>query len=281
VSEPPQPSTARNSIIDQNKTSSEMSSTKSSVPSAGALVPKSRQFAESATHTGFRNSTTEQKLLAKIKEKDAYIASLRTQWRAETGAFHEREAQFKATEVELRAENTHLELAQQQRQEAGKDPLESILFQKNHDIWDLTQRLMKMQKLHSFASQDSLRRTSIDHKIVDRTFCHMGDDLDSVLDGQDLDQPLRIPIIEDNSDLGSLLRAIFGHNSGSAEGRNNLLLQFARKFGSGLVLRTLCVAAVREWVFASDFPNFVRSNQRLLQAYRTAVMGHGKLTTLS
>lgn len=211
-----------------------------------------------------------------LKQKDVQIAILRGQWQTEAEAAHSRESRLKAMEADLRAENSLLKVAQQEREQAGKDPLESTLFKKNHDIWDLTQRLMKMQKLHSFAGRDALYKASIEHRVVDEALDRIADDLEFMLNGHDLTQPLMVPKIEENSDLGCLVRSIFGQGSlESSADRITHLKQSTAKFGAGPVLRTFCVCAIREWIFNSNFPNFVPNNTRLLQAYREAVMHHG------
>ncbi|KAF8853664.1 hypothetical protein BDZ45DRAFT_748297 [Acephala macrosclerotiorum] len=222
-----------------------------------------------------------ERLQAVLKQKDVQIGILRAQWQAEAEAAHTRESRLKAMEANIRAENSLLEVAQQEREQAGKDPLESTLFKKNHDIWDLTQRLMKMQKLHSFAGRDALHKVSIEHGVVDEALDRIADDLEFMLNGHDLTQPLMVPKIEENGDLGCLVRSIFGQgNLESSADRTTRLKQSAAKFGAGPVLRAFCVSAIGEWVFNSNFPNFVPNNVRLLQAYREAVMAHDGWTRL-
>ncbi|CZR65059.1 uncharacterized protein PAC_14959 [Phialocephala subalpina] len=222
-----------------------------------------------------------ERLQVALKWKDAHIGILRAQWQAEVEAAHILETRLKATEAELRAEISLLKVAQQEREQAGKDPLESALFKKNHDIWDLTQRLMKMQKLHSFAERDVLHKSSMEHRVAGEALDRIADDLKFMLNGHDLTRLLDIPKIEENSDLGCLVRSIFGQgNLEISADHTTRMKQSVAKFGAGPVLRTFCVCAIGEWVFNSNFPNFVPNKARLLQAYREAVMGHDGWTRL-
>ncbi|KAG4430983.1 hypothetical protein IFR05_013535, partial [Cadophora sp. M221] len=57
---------------------------------------------------------------------------------------------------------------------------------------------------------------------------------------------------------------------------STLLLQNSKlKWGTVAVVRSLAVAALQEWVFATDFPNFCRTGDpRLLTAYRKVILVH-------
>lgn len=217
--------------------------------------------------------TMHKEVVARMK---AETAAVRTQWQHEVEDHIQEAKRRRQIEAKLQAENTHLKTAQQERQKAGKDPLEEVLFRKDQEIWLLKQANHKMRTLATFAGRIEPERQSLEETEVGDGIDAMETELQSILHGHDPSAPLLQPDFGVESDLASLLRAIFRENADETESSGHLLNKTVQ-WGPVTLVRSLAVAALNEWVFLTDFPN-VCSNRtpRLLKAYRDAVLTHGK-----
>lgn len=75
-------------------------------------------------------------------------------------------------------------------------------------------------------------------------------------------------------DLGSLVHCLF-----SAETDDTVRQQLkisASKLGPQAVIRKFVLAALREWIFLTNFPNFTPNNDRCLDTYRQVILVLGK-----
>lgn len=163
-------------------------------------------------------------------------------------------------------------MARDERRLAGKNPGEEESYQKSHEIWSLTNKLQKMRELLNFTVEDP-QQGSIREKIrIEQVMDLLGSELESILHGHDITLPLKCPIVVPGSQLHSLVQGAFGQDT--AIGQEKPLLRSAiAKFQPTVVIRCLVVAALREWVFMSNFPNF--GTTLLLQAYRDSIMVQG------
>jgi hypothetical protein len=51
-----------------------------------------------------------------------------------------------------------------------------------------------------------------------------------------------------------------------------LLKKLLLSFDKEVIVRSICVAALQQWVFATDFPNFLPRQRKLLNSYRQVVL---------
>jgi hypothetical protein len=212
-----------------------------------------------------------------IQRKNEQIRTIREQWQQEVDEIRDRESRLKTVELELRAENQHLVIARQERERAGKDPLEYQLFQKNQEIWMLTKRVHETQRLARFTKDDQSRNTAINTAVIDDAMDLIGSEMESIMQGHDASVPLHLPrtfSTFDSGDFAFLIRSLLGQEP-QKEDKGSLLRNLTSKFDPQFVVMIMAASALREWVFHTDFPSFNPRDVRLLQAYRKTVMGHG------
>lgn len=216
--------------------------------------------------------TPEEKLQAALSQKNAEITTLRKIWHQEVDSLRTTLSQSTQTELSLRAEIQHLVIARQKRERAGKDPLEYELFQLNQTIWSLNRRVHEMQKLTTFTRMDGEKRSGIETRVVDEMMESIESELQLLVHGR---ETAPVSKVEENSDQGALLKSVFEEIS-EPKDRVAKLNGMLVKFGPGVLVRTFAMAALREWVFATAFPDFAPRNVRLLQAYRNIIVTHGE-----
>ena len=237
----------------------------------------SPQTRTSASHrkTAVANTlSTEDTLRLNLERKNAEIASLRKQWEQEVAELVQQQTRLRRNELELQATNRNLVLARQERESAGKDPLEYELYQKNQEIWRLTHRVQNMLKLASFLQRDPAEPHFLDTKEIDDAMDGIVSQLELILQGHNTSKYIVIPDIVSGSDLALLVHSSMDGASESGHEKSWLKRSLA-KFGFGSLVRALIVASLKDWVFDTDFPNFAPGDQHLLQAYRDVVIDYG------
>ncbi|PVH73663.1 hypothetical protein DL98DRAFT_594849 [Cadophora sp. DSE1049] len=213
--------------------------------------------------------TTEDTLRASLQQKNLELTTLRSTWHREVDALRTTISQHTQTELSLRAEIQHLVIARQARELAGKDPLEYELFQLNQTVWSLNRRVHEMQKLAGFAKMDGEGRDGVERRGVDEAMERIAEELQLLGCGRDV----VVPRVEENGDLIALLRTVMEDTLEEKDKVEELRIVLA-KLGAGVLVRTFVLAALRDWVFASAFPDFSPRNVKLLQAYRKIIIAH-------
>jgi hypothetical protein len=208
---------------------------------------------------------------AVLKERNAEIGKMRAQWRQEVEELAERERKLEQSERELRMENIHLILARQERERAGKDPLETKLYLLNADLWAFDQRVRKMEELNRFTHPDLEAERSFESEKIDDLMDQMGSELESIT----ISSPIIGQSLASDSDLGSLIRTASADGVGRG-GEIWWLRNCVSKFDSEIGIRVLVLGAVRDWVFGAKFPDFTPIEMRLLGAYREVVISYGE-----
>jgi hypothetical protein len=218
----------------------------------------------------------DQKFREDIRRKDIEISNIREQWQQEVDELSQQHARSAQTEIELRAQIKHLEMARDARRLAGRDTLEDELFQMNNNIWSLTRKVQEVQILTSFTVQAPRQTFSEIKSEIQNTMDHVNSELESILNGHDTTILLQVPSIDSNSDLGALVRSMSGNCISIDQEVAWLKRCIMRSSSSEMVVRALTAAALREWVFATPFPNFVPTPCPLLRAYQEAMMTQSK-----
>lgn len=208
-----------------------------------------------------------------LRQKDEQIIRIREQWRIETDEVHRALAKEKHSVSELRTEVKHLEMARDKRQAAGKDPQEHNLYGLYQQNAVLSRRIEDMITVMSFTKLKVLEPNFPEPSLVEKLIVRMGDALEHILHDHVFVDPPEAPTNNINGDLSALISSVFDETDGV--NRNRLLERCIAKHDPEIWVRTFAVAAVRDWVFASDFPNFGPQDVRLLRAYRSAVVTQG------
>lgn len=217
--------------------------------------------------------TTEAIVRSSLDQKIFELNTLRQSWHREVDSLRSTISKHAQTELSLRAEIQHLVIARQARELAGKDPLEYELFQLNQTVWSLNRRVHEMQKLAGFAKigrDGETRAEGVERRVVDEAMDKIVEDLQLL----GCDRHALMLRIEESGDLGALLGTLFEAIPEAKDRVGKLRNTFA-KFGAGLLVRTFVLAALRDWVLATAFPDFSPQNVKLLEAYRDIILTHG------
>jgi hypothetical protein len=249
----------------------QMSMARPNIPAEVALnsstVPMSLRPAE---------SSLDQRIREDITRRDIEISNIREQWQQEADEFSQQLARYAQTEIELRAQIKHLQMAQEAGRLTGRATLENKLSEMNDNIWSLTRKVQEMQKLTNFTVKDPQQAISDINSEVQNTMDFVSSEMESILNGKDSTIPFDVPFIASNSDLGALVRCISGNHVPVDQETAWLQKYILKSSSSGMVVRALISAALREWVFATPFPNFLPVPCPLLRATREAVMTQSK-----
>ncbi|KAF8849940.1 hypothetical protein BDZ45DRAFT_216706 [Acephala macrosclerotiorum] len=128
-----------------------------------------------------------------------------------------------------------------------------------------------VRDLRPFTRGQRHQPEALSGKVMQKALDTISTELQSIFHNRRSDMLPRIPIVRGHSDLASLLRYSF---EGVTEPRElrKLLAEQISKWGLPMIIRGLTIAAIKEWVFTSDFPNFSRKGDpRLLQQYRKII----------
>ncbi len=167
-------------------------------------------------------------------------------------------------------------MARDSRNASRKDLLEDELYMKNKQIWESDQRIRKMQSQMRFTTGKAPPGLLLDKSgDIDSFMNFLEAELDSILHGHDAaTTALLLPTQVQSNDLAQLIRSVSGFAEEEAtEGER--LRGWILKFEPEIVIRTLTLAALREWIFNTPFPQFAGNASHLVQAYREAIMVQG------
>lgn len=182
-----------------------------------------------------------------------------------------REDQLRRREAQLMADIRDLEMARDTRLDAGRDPLEDLLRAKDKQIWDSDQRVREMQAQSRFTTT-KVESQSVDVSTgVDSAMSFLEAELDLILLGHKTTMRASYTPLHD---LSTLIQSIC-EDPELRMSEAQHLLRWNAKFGPEVIIKTLTLAAIREWVFYSTFPQPEDNESWLLPAYRNAIMVQG------
>jgi hypothetical protein len=203
------------------------------------------------------------------------IESIRDEWQRETLENMRRQDQQHQRETELLAKISCLEMARDSRAGRGRDPLEDVLYLKDKQIWDSDQRIRNMQDQMRFTTGKTPGPPSTDVSVdIDNAMSFLEAELGSILHGHHLTTTLTIPPQAELRELGSLISSVCDDSEIKFTEAQHLQ-RWSSKFEPEVIVKTLTLAAIRDWVFHSNFPQPVDNNSWLLPAYRDAIMLQG------
>lgn len=202
------------------------------------------------------------------------IQMIRGEWQQET-IDQIRLQQLRQRVKELDAKIINLEMARDSKMGAGMDPLEDLLYKKDKQIWDSDQRIRGMQEQMRFTTGETpMVTTSRVSMEIDRTMNFLEAELGSILHGHHISTTLAIPPSTELYGLAGLIGSISGMSDSETK-TAQYLRRWRSKFEPEILIKTLTLAAIRDWVFYSTFPQPEENNSWLLTAYRDAIMLQG------
>ncbi|KAK6599063.1 hypothetical protein H4I96_08267 [Botrytis cinerea] len=253
---------------------------KSSTTSAEATVCNSGEFTRARAQ-----------VLQSLKNKhNQEITQMQELWQAESEKLSIKQAEAQGTIRDLRAQLKHLNEAQMARQEEEQRAfksdanisLETRQFEDLEEIYRLTKENREMHKFSEFADLDLPGSLNLGHDMIDDAMDQIQFELSSIA-CHHVNTPQLFPkIFSIPSDLRNLILSAFNSDIDTAIGRNEVET-ITKKFGAQICIRALVMAALRDWVFMSRFPNFAPSNPRILSTYRhiiSSLGGESKLSSL-
>ena len=209
------------------------------------------------------------------------IRAIRGLWDQAAENFHRREEELTETIQRLEAEKSHMELARKERDRACGHPYEETSYLKNHEIWALSQQLQRIAENSIFARLEPENETPFNSDDIDKAINTIQFELQSIMCGHDFRAYLQIPKIERQSDFGSLIRSAL--EIGQDDRHLGPVKAMLARFDPRHIIRIFFVAALRDWVFMSDYPNFTPVDDRhdYLRAYRDIIMIVGRDSPLA
>ncbi|TEY73423.1 hypothetical protein BOTCAL_0078g00160 [Botryotinia calthae] len=231
------------------------------------------------------------KRLRSLKNKhNREITQMQDLWQAESEKLSIKQAEAQGTIRDLRAQLKHLNEAQMARQEEEKRAfksdanisLETRQFEDLEEIYRLTKENREVHKFSEFADLELPGSLNLGHDTIDDAMDQIQFELSSI-SCHHVNTPQLFPkIFSIPSDLRNLILSAFNSDIETAIGRNEVET-ITKKFGAQICIRALVLAALRDWVFMSRFPNFAPSNPRILSTYRhiiSSLGGESKLSSL-
>ncbi|KAF7941834.1 uncharacterized protein EAE97_006671 [Botrytis byssoidea] len=258
-------------------------STEAAVSIGGELTRDKSQALQYELLGQTANEDSWTKRLRSLENKhNQEIVRLQELWQAESEKLSAMEAEAQGTIRDLRAQLKHLNEARRARREEEQRALESNAyasletrqFEDLEEIYRLTKENREMHKFSDFANLDLPGSLNIGHDTIDDAIDQIQFELSSISCHHINTSQLDPKIFSIPSDLRNLINSAFNSDIETATGRNEVEIT-RKKFGAHVCIRALVLAALRDWVFMSRFPNFAPSNPRILSSYRHIISSLG------
>ncbi|PQE07338.1 hypothetical protein CJF32_00005237 [Rutstroemia sp. NJR-2017a WRK4] len=208
--------------------------------------------------------------LQQVKHLHSKIDTIRQQNYVEKRLLHEKIYQLEQENKGLKAKNSIHQATSEEFQNAGRGPLEQKLHQKNQEIYELTEKLH--QKTNITLSVD-MPPKPIQITKVEQLMKNIQFELKAMVQNSDPFTEIQIP--EDLSeDLERLVNAAFG-SSFETLGGQTCLRKLANQCDASAVIALLAVAALKKWVFLTEFPRFGPRNSEKQEIYEDIVLKSG------
>ncbi|EDN99548.1 predicted protein [Sclerotinia sclerotiorum 1980 UF-70] len=203
------------------------------------------------------------------------IAQMQELWQAEAEKLSMREAEAQMTIRDLRAELKHLDEARKARQDEGRKTQEEDAnvsretrqFEDLEEICRLAKENREMHKFATFADMNSSGSLHLGHDTADDAMDQIQFGLSSISYHCSTTGLLFPRVFAISGDLRNLTLSAFSSDIETTIGRNDVQT-ILKKFDAHTCIRVLVLAALRDWVFMSRFPNLASSNPHILSSYR-------------
>ncbi|KAH7377575.1 hypothetical protein BKA64DRAFT_254942 [Cadophora sp. MPI-SDFR-AT-0126] len=191
-----------------------------------------------------------------------------------------------AKNVELQEKNRRLgdllqlaENAQELRGQTSKDPQEGLIHIHIAMIYEQQQKITSLQVQVPKLARIPTQALHLPQGKLDGTMQTLGSEIESLLHGTNCFH-LQAPEFPESCDLGLLLQS-FKIESNLDCTLKSFLESWVSEYGLPATMRTLALAALRDWVFASDFPDYGGNGASsvLLNSYRDIIYNLGDWNT--
>ncbi|TGO40513.1 hypothetical protein BHYA_0036g00460 [Botrytis hyacinthi] len=165
---------------------------------------------------------------------------------------------LKSQLIEVKAQNTNL-IDARNRREISKGSTETIWYALLQQNWQQVQRIKELEKDASFRNIDGQLDVRLSSKQIGSFMERMRLALESIMHKNGISLRTNMNIVDTNTDLQNLFHLLYGAET------NLGLEKLMKNLDPQLLLRGLALAAVKQWIFMTDFPVFKENRLSLAQ----------------
>ncbi|TGO53506.1 hypothetical protein BCON_0122g00230 [Botryotinia convoluta] len=165
---------------------------------------------------------------------------------------------LKSQLIEIKAQNTNL-IDARNRREISKGSTETIWYALLQQNWQQVQRIKELEKDAGFRNMDGQLEVRLSSKQIGSFMEKMRLALESIMHKNGISLRTNMDIIDTNTDLQHLFHLLYGAET------NLGLEKLMKNLDPQLLLRGLALAAVKQWIFMTDFPSFKENRLSLAQ----------------
>ena len=211
-----------------------------------------------------------------IKQNGDEIQRLESAQEVEVVTLYGQKADLELKNQRLLATLQQFENASRARESMTRDPRESEYRHYHQRLWDLEQRNGALQAAAGFFKQSPVQSRPLPLPTIEETMEQIKRELASVLDDYDCTR-MRMNVCKEASyGLQSLAMPVLGveQETGTVEAR---LEAYVSEVGPPALIRTVVLAALKDWVFNAEYPHFIMEGNAslLLKSYRDTVFNFG------
>ncbi|KAF7883361.1 uncharacterized protein EAF02_005281 [Botrytis sinoallii] len=177
---------------------------------------------------------------------------------------------LKSQLIEIKAQNKNL-IDARNRREISKGSTETIWYALLQQNWQQVQRIKELEKDASFRNMDGQLEVRLSSKQIGSFMERMRLALESMMHKNGISLRTNMDIVDTNTDLQHLFHLLYGAET------NLGLEKLMKNLDPQLLLRGLSLAAVKQWIFMTDFPVF--EENRLSLAQMKVISQKGTATT--
>ncbi|KAF7895457.1 uncharacterized protein EAF01_009419 [Botrytis porri] len=156
---------------------------------------------------------------------------------------------LKSQVIEIKAQNTNL-IDARNRREISKGSTETIWYALLQQNWQQVQRIKELEKDASFRNMDGQLEVRLSSKQISSFMDKMRLALESIMHKNGISLLSNMNTIDTNTDLQHLFHLLYGTKTNLGLGK------LMKNLDPQLLLRGLALAAVKQWIFMTDFPAF-------------------------
>ncbi|TGO23905.1 hypothetical protein BPAE_0118g00330 [Botrytis paeoniae] len=165
---------------------------------------------------------------------------------------------LKSQLMEIKAQNTNL-IDARSRREISKGSTETIWYTLLQQNWQQVQRIKELEKDAGFRNMDGQLEVRLGSEQIGSFMEKMRLALESIMHKNGISLRTNMNIIDTNTDLQHLFHLLYGAET------NLGLEKLMKNLDPQLLLRGLALAAVKQWIFMTDFPSFKENRLSLAQ----------------
>ena len=217
-----------------------------------------------------------------VRLKDDEIRRTKESWELEVEAILAKNVEAEQRNKRLLATIQHLENSQREREVDTKDPKESLFRHFYKQLCDLEQVNQTLRRVSGFFNEiPTHKRRSLTLSETEEGLGQIRSELELMLHSVETTGIHLVAPVTIANDLKRLVDGSLGESS-EHQTPELRLQQCISEFHPALILRSIALAALHDWVFSLDYPNFCGDgmSSALLKCYRNIAMMSGKFRSV-